>query len=628
MGQAMGNRKAFVRVRSACLCVCSVLAVALACDVRAMAAVGTAITYQGQLTQNGAAATGTPDMVFELFGQFDGGTPLATLVANNVPLDADGRFTVDLDFGNQFNGQERWLQITVEGETLYPRQPLMAAPYAIYALSGGSGGGAGGWVDKGDETHIMDDVGIGTTDPEAKLHVMTSSAGNVTAHNESVGVFERSGDAFISILTPNDRERGVLFGDPEHLSNGGIIYNSPITPDGFNFRTGGNVARMVLTNTGNVGIGTTNPQHPLHVNGILRVGGSTTGLGGADGDYLFIQPNSTGLATFRFDQANLRFQNSNWGEIMRLNRDGEVGIGTTNPGARLDVTRTDNGTVLRVGGNGTSTGINVSSANIGVQVNGLSSTGTAFHAPSITGSARAASFYGNTTSPLMSTWNDGTGPALQVQGASDASPSGGGLLIVGATNSGNIAIDTNEIMARSNGAASSLLLNRDGGDVVVGSASGGTSRIVTPVIQITGGSDLSEQFDVATVGDVVPTPGMVVCIDPRNPGKLIPSTRAYDRTVAGVISGANGVKTGMMMGQHGTAADGAHAVALTGRVYVMVQAGDEAIEPGDLLTTSDAPGCAMKVSDHDAAQGAILGKAMTRLEAGERGMVLVLVSLQ
>ena len=51
------------------------------------------------------------------------------------------------------------------------------------------------------------------------------------------------------------------------------------------------------------------------------------------------------------------------------------------------------------------------------------------------------------------------------------------------------------------------------------------------------------------------------------------------------------------------------------------------IAPGDLLTTADVPGHAMKVTDFPRAQGAIIGKAMTALESG-RGMVLVLVSLQ
>jgi len=51
------------------------------------------------------------------------------------------------------------------------------------------------------------------------------------------------------------------------------------------------------------------------------------------------------------------------------------------------------------------------------------------------------------------------------------------------------------------------------------------------------------------------------------------------------------------------------------------------IKPGDLLTTSDTPGHAMKVTEHPRAQGAILGKAMSSLESGT-GLVLVLVTLQ
>ncbi len=157
---------------------------------------------------------------------------------------------------------------------------------------------------------------------------------------------------------------------------------------------------------------------------------------------------------------------------------------------------------------------------------------------------------------------------------------------------------------------------------------GGDGRITTEVLQITGGSDLSEQFDIQ-VSDrgFAPKAGYVVSIDANNPGELMVSGQAYDRTVAGVVSGAGDVQPGMLMGQQGTEADGRFPVALTGRVYVWVDADYGAVAPGDLLTTSDTPGHAMKVSNYDQAQGAILGKAMTSLESGQ-GLVLVLVTLQ
>ena len=73
--------------------------------------------------------------------------------------------------------------------------------------------------------------------------------------------------------------------------------------------------------------------------------------------------------------------------------------------------------------------------------------------------------------------------------------------------------------------------------------------------------------------------------------------------------------------------DGGKNVALTGRVYVQADAFNGAIAPGDMLTTSSFPGYAMRVTDHTKSVGAILGKAMSRLDEG-KGLVLMLVTLQ
>ena len=118
-----------------------------------------------------------------------------------------------------------------------------------------------------------------------------------------------------------------------------------------------------------------------------------------------------------------------------------------------------------------------------------------------------------------------------------------------------------------------------------------------------------------------------MAIDPGNAGKLKISDRAYDRRVAGIVSGAGGVNAGMLMTQKGSTADGTTPIALSGRVYCQADASNGPIEPGDLLTTSNTPGHAMKVTDYAKAQGAILGKAMTSLEK-DKGLVLVLVTLQ
>jgi hypothetical protein len=149
----------------------------------------------------------------------------------------------------------------------------------------------------------------------------------------------------------------------------------------------------------------------------------------------------------------------------------------------------------------------------------------------------------------------------------------------------------------------------------------GTTR--TCVLTVTGGCDLAEPFPMKA--ENLPK-GSVVVIDDEHPGRLMRSESGYDRRVAGIISGANGIKPGISLHQEG-AIEGGENVALTGRVYALADAGFGAIKAGDLLTTSDTPGHAMKVTDYGKAQGAVLGKAMSALPEG-KGMVLVLVTLQ
>ena len=153
----------------------------------------------------------------------------------------------------------------------------------------------------------------------------------------------------------------------------------------------------------------------------------------------------------------------------------------------------------------------------------------------------------------------------------------------------------------------------------------GKSRITVDEVLIKGGADFAENFDILEE-DILPSPGMVVSIDANSTGKLTITSEKYDRKVAGIISGANGGESGLMMGQTGSIADGDYPVALTGRVYVYANSENGKIVPGDLLTTSSQKGYAMRVSDFDNAQGAIIGKAMT--EVDEKGFVLVLVNLQ
>ena len=103
-------------------------------------ALGTGFTYQGKLTDDGAPANGTYDFEFKLYDDLSGGAQVGATVTQGDITVTDGLFTVQLDFGDVFDGTALWLEIGVRpGDStgaytaLDPRQPLTAAPFANYA---------------------------------------------------------------------------------------------------------------------------------------------------------------------------------------------------------------------------------------------------------------------------------------------------------------------------------------------------------------------------------------------------------------------------------------------------------------------------------------------------------------
>ena len=143
-----------------------------------------------------------------------------------------------------------------------------------------------------------------------------------------------------------------------------------------------------------------------------------------------------------------------------------------------------------------------------------------------------------------------------------------------------------------------------------------------PVVELGEGLDYAEGFLVSDKAGIAP--GAVLIIDPDQAGRLTLSREAYDRKVAGIVAGAQGLGSGIRLG----ASQYDYDVALAGRVYCNVDATEAAVAPGDLLTTSDRPGHAMRVTEPERAAGAILGKAMESLDQGATGQILVLVTLQ
>ncbi|HKK72492.1 MAG TPA: hypothetical protein VKA86_14880 [Candidatus Krumholzibacteria bacterium] len=531
---------------------------------------GTGFTYQGQLVQSGVEVSGDADFVFALYDAATGGNQIGSdLFLYAVPVE-QGVFSVDLDFGaSAFTGDARFLQIQVRTPSTGPGG---AEPYDTL-------------LPRQELTPV----------PYA-IHALNAASGD--------GVWQLDGTGITN------------------------------------------------TNSGFVGINGSTPLTFAEVFGVRSP--ATTGYGGmymstegADA-WPFIGFDAGGTRAWTYLHGGTdSWRLYNGGERLTVERSGDVGIGTLTPQSKLEVVGTihstsggfkfPDGTVQTTAAEGA-----VATDQV-LLTDGSAVTTVEIYAddPASTSGGSVANFNDeNGTKTIEIDGNIGDGGQISLRNSQDRQT----VNILGDYTSGNgglVEVDQGD------GTTGVRILGHGGfgtsdrgGEIQIDNAAGqravtiasnyggGTSsRIVVDVVEIRGGSDLSEQFDVTPFEQQEIEPGSVVSIDPGAPGDLRISDRAYDRRVAGVISGAGGVNPGMLMGQRGSEADGEHPVALTGRVYVKVDARHGAIEPGDLLTSSPTPGHAMKVTDHARATGAILGKAMTGLESGT-GMVLLLVSLQ
>ncbi len=293
-------------------------------------------------------------------------------------------------------------------------------------------------------------------------------------------------------------------------------------------------------------------------------------------------------------------------------------------------------------------------AGSGRGVNGASSTGIGVYATTTSGSS---ALYAERTANGNRAWLGG-----QNEGA--WAESTGGVALVGKTTNGVAALYGERIANGNKGWLGGInegawgeatvgngvtgissdaagyggYFRNDGGGAAL--FADGLAKVRT--LEIIEGADLAEPFEVSAakaapcgaenelegIDSAIVEAGLVLVIDPSEPGALKVSTEPYDRKVAGVISGANGLAPGLVMkGKARGLTGGGHPVALSGRVWCWCDASTGPISPGDMLTTSSVTGHAMKAIDLGAAQGAIIGKAMTPLENG-RGLVLILVNLQ
>ncbi len=547
------------------------------------------ISLQGYLAGSGGMelVDGSYQATFRLYDQPTGGTALwsETQTLNLV----GGLYDVRLGemvalSASLFGGEPRYLGITIapDSSEMLPRLPITSSAFAFRAA----------------DSELLEGYDASEFSPVVHSHSWFSissrpaglddgdQVGITTESDPTVPAAIKDGISWSELsgvpggFADGVDDSGILAEDDPQV--GSIIISQVPRWDG-SALVGG-----TIVDNGNIGIGTIFPFKKLHV-----VGGAQF-----DGDNLF----ASGYTQFNVGGGSIAMNNSggwpsmvgyspnghrreislsndvlalavssssaapSWYNGMIINESGEVGIGT-NPTERLDV-----------GGKVRSTGL---------QVNG------------------SAAFALGGGSINMSTPGGWPGVILY-------SPNG----------------HRREMAVKDNGLYIAVSPTSSAPDVTNGIWILENGRLQSKTLEITGGSDLSEKFDILNgSGKQIPAPGMIVSIDPDNSGSLMISDSAYDRRVAGIISGAGGVNTGMLMGQKETPADGGYAVALSGRVYCWVDADKGAIRAGDLLTTSDRPGHAMRVDDYGRAQGAIIGKAMSSLESGT-GLVLALVTLQ
>lgn len=285
----------------------------------------TAFTYQGSLKTSGSPANGNYDLQFLLFDAASAGTQLGPTVSANGVAVADGTFSVSLDFGNQFPGANRFLEIRVQPPggggftTLAPRQMLMSTPYSIKTLNAENANQLGG-IASGQYLQT-NGSGSGLTDLNA------GSVTSGTLSNARLGQIPTANIADSAVTAPKIAAgqvvKGVTVGATT-LTDGVTLAagtNITLTPTGNSVTiasTSGGVGGSGTTGTvplWNGGTTLTNSQISQDVNGVQMPNivafaagaqGNAAAFGSPNGETGLTLSGANGRADLRFDGSTIR----------------------------------------------------------------------------------------------------------------------------------------------------------------------------------------------------------------------------------------------------------------------------------------------------------------------------------
>ncbi len=347
----------------------------------------------------------------------------------------------------------------------------------------------------------------------------------------------------------------------------------------------GSLSSLTLS-TDKVGIGTTNPTQRLTLgSGNISL---PTSKAGVDGNLYFGGTADTGEIGMRLSGGNINSQ-IQCGFI-------DVRAGTLTDGLRFRVDTVSGATErMRIDAVG-NVGINTPSPESNLHIGGTTSNILLFGNTMANGDGLRVHY----NQPYRIGGIDVKGSSLRLRGESGATGVGAtDRLVIDLTN-GNVGIGTTE-------PGEKLEVN---GNI----STNGDIRLTN--------ADCAEEFDICETEQIEPGTVMVL----GEEGKLEQSQKAYDKRVAGVVSGAGGYKPGIVLDKQ-KSGNTRKPIALLGKVFCKMDAKYGAIEVGDLLTTSPTPGHAMKADDPLRAFGTVIGKALRALPEGQE-LIPILIALQ